>query len=366
MKAIVVLAVAMLTACVSSPPRVTTVSPSPPASLSAAPSIGPSVTPTPSPSTTPDVSESPLGLNLSCRLPVTWVENQNNPRITKTGYVTFPGQTLVEEAAPTGSMFYDRAFAKWLPVWRNSVSPDGARYAYSKLAGNAYQNTGSSLHVVDVATGVDRVIYSGSSAFSVVDFAAEGVYLTTAVPEGYSHGLWLQSVAGGQPRLISSTIEAPVVGGGAAWGLDFNTADPSPGPGGLEGPKNRILRYDLRSGTATPWFYRPGTSLYVVGFEAHGLPFVTASVGPSSTDPAGLPATEVWLIRSSVDATRLISGTYTQLPSRLAAVDSHGVWFDAPYYSASTSTVWLYTGGSIQVVAVVNRGDVAVAGGCIP
>jgi hypothetical protein len=363
MKAIVLLALVTLTACAgTSPATSTSVQPA----ASASPSIAPSPPPTPSLSATPDVTESSLGLSLTCRLPVTWLVNQNNQEITKTGFVTFPGQTLVEEATPAGSVFYDRAFAKWLPVWRNSVSPDGTRYAYSKLAGNAYQNTGSALHVVSVATGADRVIYSGTGAYSVVDFETEGVYLTAAVPEGYPRGLWLQSLTGGQPRLISSTIVAPAIGGGAAWGLDFNQADPSPAPGGLEGPMNRILRYDLRSGTVTPWFYRPGASLYVVGFDASGLPLVTASVGPSSTDPAGLQATEVWLLTSSVGAKRFFSATDLQSPSRVAAVDSHGVWFDAQYYSPSVSSIWLYTAGSIQVVAVVNRGDVAVAGGCIP
>jgi len=363
MKAIVVLAAVALTACAgTSPAASTSVQPV----ASASPSIGPSPMPTPSLSATPDVAESSLGLSLTCKLPVTWVVNENNQEITKTGFVTFPGQALVEEATPAGSVFYDRAFAKWLPVWRNSVSPDGTRYAYSKLAGNAYQNTGSALHVVNVATGADKVIYSGAGAYSVVDFETEGVYLTAAVPEGYPRGLWLQSLTGGQPRLISSAIVAPAIGGGAAWGLDFNKTDPSPAPGGLEGPMNRILRYDLRSGTATPWFYRPGASLYVVGFDASRLPLVRASVGPSSTDPAGLQATEVWLLTSSVGATRLFSARDTQSPSHVAAVDSHGVWFDAPYYSASVSSIWLYAGGSIHVVAVVNRGDVAVAGGCIP
>ncbi len=333
------------------------------------PQSSPPTSVSPSPSAAPDVTATSVGLSLRCRLPVTWaVQDGNDMQITKAGFATFPGQTLTEDpTAPSGSvLFYDRAFSRWLTVGRNSVSPDGRRYAYSKLAGNAYQNSGSAVHVVDIASGADRVIYNGGNAFSVLDFAAEGVYLTGATPEGYPRGLWLLALAGGEPRLISASIVSPAVGGGAAWGLDFNAADPSPGPGGLEGPRNRILRYDLTTGTATPWFYRPGASLYVVGFDASGHPFVTASMGALPTDPSGTWTQELWLTRSAVDATRLYAGASFPSPTRLAAVDSHGVWFDAPYVANSPSSVWLYSQGSIQLVALVNRGDVAVAGGCIP
>lgn len=248
------------------------------------------------------------------------------------------------------------------------MSPDGRRYAYSKIAGNAMQNTGSAIHVVDVATGVDRIIYSGGDAFTVVDFETEGVYLTAAVPEGRPRGLWLQALSGGQPLLISRTIVAPAVGGGAAWGVDFNAADPNPGPGGLEGPMNRILRYDLRSGTAVPWFYYPGSNLNLMGFDPSGHPFTTAVLGPLPTDAPMVPTVELWLIGSSGHATRLfavkdVPGAPS--PARLGAVDRHGVWFDAWYY-ASASPIWLYAGGSLQVVAVANLYNLAVAGGCIP
>jgi hypothetical protein len=288
------------------------------------------------------------------------VPSSNNQVTNKAGFLTLPGQTLVEDAtARSDSLFYDRGFSKWLPVGRSSVSPDGRRYAYSKIAGNAMQNTGSAIHVVDVATGVDRIIYSGGDAFTVVDFETEGVYLTTAVPEGRPRGLWLQALSGGQPLLISRTIVSPAVGGGAAWGVDFNAADPSPGPGGLEGPMNRILRYDLRSGTAVPWFYYPGANLNVMGFDANGHPFTTAGVSTR------VPTVELWFIGSSGHATRLFAGEDVPAPTRLGAVDRHGMWFDAWYY-ASASPIWLYARGSLQVVAAANLYNLAVAGGCIP
>jgi hypothetical protein len=342
MRAVMLVVVLLLGACSTTAP-VATVSPPPSAT-------------SPSPSDSP----SPVALNLNCRLPVTWAVQSG--QTTKAGFVSFPGQTLLEDpSAPAHSVFYDRGFAKWLPVSRTSVSPDGKRYAYGE--GNAYLNVGGKLHVVDVATGVDNVIYSGGPLYSVVDFAAEGIYVTSAVPEGYPRGLWLQDPAGGPARLISSTIVAPVVGGRAAWGLDFNSADPSPGPGGIEGPMNQILRIDLRSGAATPWFYRPGATIYVVGFDATGHPFVSADFPPAPTDVNGRNIAELWHVVSATSATMLFGGAGVPSPSRVAAVDSHGVWFDGAFQSAGT--VWLFVGASIQMVATVNVDFFAVAGGCI-
>ena len=355
MRAVELVVVLMLAACTSSPAPVARVSPTPLPSAS------------PISSASPVGSATPAALNLSCRLPVRWGVLNGQTVTPKAGFITFPNQTLQEDSsAPVAkSVFYDRGSSKWLPVWRESVSPDGKRYAYSEIKGNAYQNAGSNLHVVDVATGVDTVIYSSNIAYVVVDFAAEGIYLTPAVPEGRPRGLWLEVPAGGLPRLISSTVIAPTLGGGAAWGVDFNTADPSPGPGGLEGPMNRVLRIDLNSGTATPWFYRPGANIYSVGLDANGHPIVSADFAPSPTIANGRDTAELWLVTSATSATKLFVGTGVPYPSRLAAIDSHGVWFDSSYGTGG-GTVWLYAGGSLQTIATVDVSYFAVAGGCIP
>ena len=214
--------------------------------------------------------------------------------------------------------FYDRAFAKWLPAARAQVSPDGRRYAYAGEKSPSY--AGGTLHVVDVATGVDTIVYSGSTTYSVVDFAAAGIYVTSApAQDSATHGLWLQDPSGGQPKLISSEILDPAVGGGAAWGLHFNAADPSPGPGGVEGPLNEVLRFDLRTGASTPWFYRPGARVWILGFDAAGHPFVRVYAEANVTEPV-----ELWLVQSQSQAIRLFAGGGST-PAQLGAVDSHGV-----------------------------------------
>ena len=264
--------------------------------------------------------------------------------------MTFPDQLLIED--PTAGGFYDRAFAKWLPTLRSNVSPDGRWYAYI---------AGTSLHVVDVATGADRVVRSGGPADIVVDYGAAGIYMTAGAANGGSRGLWLQDPSGGQPKLVSGEIVDPAVGGGAAWGLHFNAADPSPGPGGGEGPLNEVLRFDLGTGASTPWFYRPGARVWILGFDSAGYPFVRAYTESNVAQPA-----ELWLALSPSQAIRLFAGSFPA-PSQLGAVDGHGVWFDG--FRGSPGTVWLYVGGTLQRVATVEVAgvfDLFVAGGCIP
>jgi hypothetical protein len=242
------------------------------------------------------------------------------------------------------------------------VSNDGTRYAYAE--GNAFlQNAVGRVHVVDLKTRADRVIYQGSTVYSVVDFAGEGIYLSGAAPEGAPHGLWLMNPATGAVRLISRTIEDPHIGGGAAWGVDFNAADPSPGPGGLAGPRNRVLRLDLKTGAITYWFYRPGTNLYVAGLNAGGHPFVVVG---SPGDSVATEIQDLWLVTSPTTSTKLYAGTASgHWPSRLAAIDSHGMWFSSSSYQTTGGVVWLYTGGAIRIVASPNLDYLQVAGGCI-
>jgi hypothetical protein len=360
MKAVAVVGILMLVACSSSAKPAASVTPTPShqASSTPTPIVTPSPNQSPSPSSAPAVNLTALGRSLSCSLPVTWVAPDGVTK--KAGFMKFPSASLVEDrSAPATTLFYDRAFRKWLPVWRTSVSPDGRRYAYGE--GDVYQQKGGKVHVVDVSTGVDKVAYSytGNIVYGVVDFAAEGIYLTRAVPEGRRHGLWLLDLAGGAPRLISASIASPAVGGGAAWGVDFNRADTHPAFGGLEGPVNRLLRFNLRSGSATPWFYRPGSDINIMGFDSAGNPLVSASLPVGNT---GRQSVEVWLVKSATVATKLFAASGDAPgPQNVAAIDRHGVWLSS---SGPTGSVWLYGGGSIRLVATLDSGDFHVAGGC--
>lgn len=302
------------------------------------------------------VTVTAVGRRLSCRLPVTWSDSA-----ARAGFLSFPGGVLTKDsAAPAGAFFYDRAYQRWLPVGRNSVSADGKSYAYD--SGDLMFHKGGKVHVVNLATGADRVIYvdSATVVYKIVDFTGAGIYVTQGDVEGRSRGLWFLSQAGGEPRLINSNVESPVLGGGFGWGLDFNAADPSPSMGGLQGPVNRLLRIDLASGVATTWFYRPGTDMFTVGSDSTGDPLVGAIRRTAAT---GAESIEIWLVSSSsATATRLlVASTDAPSPEMVSATDRYGAWLDG-----SSDTAWLYSAGSLRIVATVANAGLHVAGGCIP
>lgn len=363
--AVLALSLLVIAACSQSGPPVAARTPTPAVSVSPSPTASsspiesPSAGPSPSSVVSQTVTVSPVGQSLSCRLPVVW--DMLGDTTERLGFLTFPGGTLTQDpSAPARALFYDRAYQRWLPVWRQAVSADGTRYAYD--AGNLGLHTGGKLHVVDVSTGADRVVYVDSAGivYKVVDFSSGGIYVTAGDSESRSSGMWYLNLAGGSPQLINNNIESPALGGGFGWGLDFNAGDPSPAPGGFQSPVNRMLRVDLTSGVATPWFYRPGADIYIVGFDSAGNPLVGVL---GATDATGRHSFEVWSVSSSsAAASRLFVGSNNApIPSSVSAIDRHGVWLDG-----SSSTVWLYASGSMQIAATVDSVDFHIAGGCIP
>lgn len=328
------------------PPAVTT-------SPTGAPTAAP--TPTAAPSTSVRVL-----VNLKCRLPVIW--GDFGAATSTYGFLSFSTKTLVRDStAPVGSDFYDRAYSKWLPTWRYAVSPDGSRFAYAKGDSTHFPTKGT-LHVVDVSTGADHIIYSGSPMYNVVDFAAEGIYVTSADSE-VPVGLLLMNPVGGKPRLISRTILQPALGNGAAWGLGFNSADPHPGVGGMIGPQNEVLRFDLGTGSATRWLYKPGASFEILGFDNSGNLFLS--------DRIDLYKDEI--LKVAADATSRVvfldanTQAEHQVPNDIAAVDSYGTWFNGLSQDAGPDTsVWLATGTRLRQVATIGQNQLFIAGGCIP
>src|SRR5260370_38726171 len=108
----------------------------------------------------------------------------------------------------TGGASLARAFNRWLPVTRDSVSPDGAHYAYANPANDM-------LHVVDVVGGNERTFsLSAIGANYVFDYTADGVYMTQGF-EGL-HGLWLVNPATGSGRETAYATPPP------AWASGFN------------------------------------------------------------------------------------------------------------------------------------------------
>src|SRR4029077_1986452 len=148
------------------------------------------------------------------------------------GGITKSGDFYVTDAKPTlrGSAFsgddsgtYDLALRRWLPVKRAQVRSDRLAYAYAepfKAQPSDSLNDAARIHVVSLADGSDRVIYSGAPRV-VVAYEGRSVYITAVRyygGEGGS-GLWRLDQATGtctqSTNVQKGWIEA--VDKGIAW-----------------------------------------------------------------------------------------------------------------------------------------------------
>ncbi len=251
----------------SSSPSTTTPSNETP-SGSAAPPVSP--TPVASPLASPT-----LGI-LSCRLPVWgWAlplgVNQGVGYVG--GFVAVPGGqfTLAQETLTNGQVdawAYSTSLARWLPVRRQAVSPDGMQYAYVEYMSNGSQP----IHIVDGRTNTDRVLVA-SGDLDFPDWQNDGLYVVHHfIGSDFGEGLARVDRATGEvteiavPQLTGSRSYW-TVDGDAAWATDWGS-----GTSPQFGISNRLQRYDLSTGQLATWFYSSGKNIRLNGFTATHLP----------------------------------------------------------------------------------------------
>jgi len=204
--------------------------------------------------------------------------------------------------------FYDRAFSRWIPADSGAVSADGAHYAYA----NGGSGNANELHVVDVRTGVDRVVASGVKYFPL-DYSSKGLYLSernagSGLPTG--SGVFLMDLRTNAIRPLHTSNRTEfwtLIYRGFAYGGDINPADPS--PHGLGEATNELVRLDLATGAVVRFQYHPGTAVYVLGITPNGQLLADVGTGPQIIDAAG--------------AARSIPGTPA---GAFAFIDSQHTW----------------------------------------
>jgi hypothetical protein len=239
-----------------------------------------------------------------------------------------------------GAGAYDWQLGRWLPARPRSVSPDGLHYAYSTDFG--------AIHVVDVATGIERTFKAPDGPDTVLYYAKEGVYFNHEWEGPPGPGLWLLDPTTGNVQTVFSDKSVQAVGGFAAWLPDVNPADPHPifdqHSGGYM--PNQVLRRDLNGGPTVRWFYQPGKSVLVLGFDRDRHPLIVS-------ETLGSPDTvQIWQVPTANQGHLLYSGT--QLANIVA--DDHGVWF------ADQQGVSLYT--PAQGLQRVSTAEATLAGPC--
>ncbi len=116
-----------------------------------------------------------------------------------------------------GEITYDPVVGRWLPVARAQLSDDELRYAYRELLGGDpiaigdQPLAGVRLHVVDIRSGHDRVVYSdnGKPPYNIVRFAQQDIFLV-----GCDYwGCWVRSREW-KLRPADSPRSATALGGG--------------------------------------------------------------------------------------------------------------------------------------------------------
>jgi hypothetical protein len=287
-------------------------------------------------------------VGFTCRLPIVTTRNET----TEAGFISFPSGSYA--ADPAGNikskalgLAYDRAYNRWLPVDWRLVSDDGAHYAYVTYSGDpTTPGAYSAIHVVDVATGTDRIV-SRSGQYVPNDYVGNGVYLSAWIGghdgPGPQIGWVIDPSTGGIRALSGGQKYGYSVGSGGGWRTDYNTADPTVHQG-MTGA-NRITRVDLASGTESTWLYRQGVDwLDVIGFDRAGHPIVATGTGQ---------AISVLLLTDASHRSQLFSTTGF---IRGGVEDSHGIWF------IDDAGTYLYTAASGFHRVGATGGQ--IAGGC--
>lgn len=294
---------------------------------------------------TPNVSLTQVGF--TCRLPTVEVSTDAGNYIYRSGFISFPSATyapdpsggLVWESArqdyattstPTlhgwpqgGPPFFDAALHRWVPATAAQSNPGGTAYAFVE----APVGQKISVHVVDAATGAERVFPTGSDyGLGVADFGPAGIYLVQgSAIGGPGTAVYLMNPMTGAIKPFNSTFGVLGVRGGYAW-IAVNGAARL---GAEVPPVVGVKRLDLATGVTTDWFEIPNSSLTLRGFDSHGLPVVEVDINAMSYGQG-----EFWLLQQP-QKPELISEGGIELSGPQG--DGDRLWF------GSAEGIWLFT-----------------------
>ncbi len=276
----------------------------------------PEVLGSPTPSARVSPNSSAATIDLQCRLPV-----ELRATDIPSGWITFPGGRVSTDPTgvvkpPPNSFFdvgpsYNWRFKRWVPVSWSAQSPDYSSYAYSATDG---------VHLVDVATGTDRVVGGTGTLFRtrsliIVKFEPEGIYA-----EATGGGLWRINPLTGTVEEILDQGQWLAVGHGAAWGYTPATVGAS-----------SLVRVDLRDASTAVWYTRAPV-LDVFGVDRAGRPVIAVASNGSAT--AEVPMQIMVLTGPEEgDIVHPSPGPWNRAffeNSWRAPSDQHGVWIPWP------------------------------------
>lgn len=317
-------AVVLLTAC-SSPPKATAASPS----LSAPPTSSQSLS-APTPSSQELIGDLPA---------IDTVADARGDIDHAGGFVHFQGGAFTPDPRAamvqdpkthlfrtatqpylygSGGISYNSAVARWLPVGRERVAADGLHYAYAESVfpanpapGPDPPPTGVRIHVVDVRSASDRVVFE--SAFpdffflNVVNYSERGIYLSPGCLGGCGAEalkLWQLDAATGMIKKVSDRRGGWLIRDQVAWLAAYEGSS----------PPNQLLRLDLISGQVAIWLTDSGMGL--IGTDSEGNPLVTLN---------GVASSALIRVTAPQQSEKLLSGPSNGQFST-AVADRQGTW----------------------------------------
>jgi hypothetical protein len=214
------------------------------------------------------------------------------------------------------------------------LSPDGRSYVYTQ---DTKVPAGAAIHVVDIASGQDRLVWTERSAAFVLGWTERGIAIlrATARPNESSFvgpQLWMLRPSGQTIRLVAGQPSANTgfplfkawteLSAGGVWSKSITTSS-----------TDILLRIDPQDGHVTPWYgARESIYMTVLGMDSAGHPLLEVTT-PQSSKPRVILA-------PAPNTAMAINGTgpVPLQPAFGSSVsDEHGTWL-----AAADGGIWLY------------------------
>jgi hypothetical protein len=167
-----------------------------------------------------------------------------------------------------------------VPASPAATLADGSAYAYV-----TYGSTGTSAHIVEVATGnIRSFALSTVDSPAILDFDSLGVWLYSSKGiGGPGEGVWLLNVTTGSMTLVRAEHGVWAVRDGEAWVARLDPRDKTVWPQTEVQPANSLAQVNLATGAETEWFYRAGVYPWMIGFVS-GRPLISLPAGDGRSE----------------------------------------------------------------------------------